>query len=183
MAFPVSLSSVHPAHGEVEIRDPIAIGMHHREGQVELERHGAEHREVDLVAVHSGVECGCTTTSARTNTFTEGFALAFATAFSSRPSFRRGDSPGVRIGGSRRLFDTWTSRPSRALHPSVRPADSLVRLRPRPPATTAPRPHGTTPSPPPPDTRTPIVLVDGTSRSPSRSARTTGCRGRSSSPA
>ena len=41
-------------------------------------------------------------------------------------------------------------------------------------ATTGPHPPGTTPSPPPPDTRTPIALVDCTSPSPSRSARTSG---------
>jgi hypothetical protein len=94
-----------------------------------------------------------------------------------------GIPPSVRIGCFRRLFGTWTSRPSRALHPSDRPADSLVRLKLRPAATTAPHPHGTTPSSPPPDTRTPIVLVDCTWRSPSRSARTSDCRSHSASPA
>src|SRR5881275_91005 len=76
-----------------------------------------------------------------------------------------------------------TSRFQRTLHPRISPVTVSPDPNSAAVATTALRPDGTTPSRPLPGTRTPNVLADRTSRSPSRSAHTSDPPLRSASPA
>ncbi len=138
------------------------------------------------VAVHRCSNSSCTEVCARTGTLANGEAIDSSRRELWPPSRSRSPvrRPRRRCRRCRRRRVAFrTSRPDWAFHlnnPPAHPLPAPFNLR---VTAKASRPRRTTPRPPPPGTRTPNALAECTSRSPSRSARTTGSPPRSASPA